>query len=86
MVYTQRSITHALDKLPALQGLAEIYRRVTNDDYFYGLWKLDIYMGLLWHGGHGELTRYQRHYRAPSWSWASLDGGVFWDKSSFTPG
>jgi hypothetical protein len=83
MVYTERSITHPLDKLPALQGIAEIYRRVIDDDYVYGLWKSDLYMGLLWHGG---ITRYQRHYRAPSWSWASLDGVVSWDESSFTPG
>lgn len=83
MAYTRRSLTYARDKLPALQGLAEKYKEVINDDYIYGLWKSNLPMGLLWHGG---IKRYQREYRAPSWSWVSLEGPVSWDESSFTSG
>lgn len=77
--YTQRQLTNHLDKLTALSGLAQVamdshsFRR---GDYLAGLWRGGLVKGLLWHvRGPLEPCRYT-HYQAPSWSWASIDGGV----------
>jgi len=77
--YTRRAITDPRDKLPALSGIAAEFGRLSNDEYLAGLWKSSLPYSLLWHqtsrpppGGSGEISP----YRAPSWSWASLDGAI----------
>ncbi|KAI1391819.1 heterokaryon incompatibility protein-domain-containing protein [Hypoxylon trugodes] len=74
--YTARSLTHEQDKLPALSGLAQIYHEATGDTYLAGLWKASLPGSLLW----------PRAFRAPSWSWASLDSLGNAESSSFQPG
>ena len=44
------------------------------DRYVDGLWENDIYRGLLWHAT-GDITE-ASSCKAPSWSWASVDGTV----------
>jgi hypothetical protein len=44
------------------------------DDYLAGLWKKDLLYGLLWDGHLNGTTA--PVYRAPSWSWASVDGPI----------
>ena len=44
------------------------------DRYVDGLWGNDIFRGLLWHAT-GDIAEVSS-YRAPSWSWASIDGRV----------
>jgi len=86
-VYTMRAITNPGDKLPAVQGLAELCKDVLDDDCIYGLWKSDLHLGLLWHSLYGLSCKLSRHEDGmPTWSWASRDGCVFWDKSTFTCG
>ena len=80
--YTSRNLSHEQDKLPALSGMAHLYHQSIGDDYLAGLWKTTICDGLLWE--HKPTYRYEKttkrsrpsQYRAPSWSWASLDGNV----------
>lgn len=76
--YTQRDLTKAADKLPALSGLAGVFARLTGDRYLAGLWESDLAIGMLWQASRSERPRLQRppEYRAPSWSWAALDGQV----------
>lgn len=81
--YTGRSLTNQQDKLPALSGLAQMYHEVTDDTYLAGLWKSSLPYNLCWYHCSGEyygletaaigIGRRPQPFRAPSWSWASLD-------------
>ncbi|CAG8972952.1 hypothetical protein HYALB_00001372 [Hymenoscyphus albidus] len=81
MRYSQTSLTKESDKLPAISGIAKLFQSHTNDRYLCGLWRKDIEKQLLWYiSGDKKADTYRPHiYRAPSWSWASLDGlTTFW--------
>lgn len=78
--YTSRQLTNPSDKLPALSGLAQLRKRVKDGVYLAGLWKDSILHDLCWYhmlNHHWPLTfgvgRRPPSYRAPSWSWASVD-------------
>ncbi|KAH8587983.1 heterokaryon incompatibility protein-domain-containing protein [Bisporella sp. PMI_857] len=88
--YSKRNLTNDMDKLPALSGLAQVYNtKLLNDKYLAGVWQGDLCKSLSWHrprkwyenGGNEDfrsLTKVNTNltYRAPSWSWASIDGTV----------
>ncbi|KAM7206369.1 Heterokaryon incompatibility protein (HET) domain containing protein [Naviculisporaceae sp. PSN 640] len=78
--YTNRLLSFADDKLLAIAALAEEYTRTQPVTvYLAGLWKEDLLYQCLWQRlrpipkDKPGVTRPKR-YRAPSWSWASLDG------------
>ena len=79
--YTQRRLTRDSDKFPALSGLVNVFARLSGDRYVAGLWERDLMVGLLWRASYSEQPRLQRPplYRAPSWSWAALEGGILFD-------
>ncbi|KAI1081288.1 hypothetical protein F5B20DRAFT_537639 [Whalleya microplaca] len=62
------------DKLVAISGIAKSYQSVFRSDYVAGLWKSNLCQNLCWYS-RNNLERIST-YRAPSWSWASVDGGV----------
>ncbi|KAK3304852.1 heterokaryon incompatibility protein-domain-containing protein [Chaetomium strumarium] len=77
--YSLRQLTRAEDKLAAISGLATMTRdaisAVTDgkrDRYYAGLWGSRLSLDLTWWMPDGG-TRPAR-YRAPTWSWASIDG------------
>ncbi|EWZ33789.1 heterokaryon incompatibility protein-domain-containing protein [Fusarium oxysporum Fo47] len=70
-IYGPRKLTKASDKLPAISGLASIFAQRLNDEYIVGLWRSKLLEGLLW---QSLRCRRVSDYRAPSWSWASMDG------------
>ncbi|KAF4442098.1 hypothetical protein FACUT_2322 [Fusarium acutatum] len=70
-IYGPRKLTEASDKLPAISGLASIFAQRLNDEYVVGLWRSKLLEGLVWQGLN---CRRVPEYRAPSWSWASMDG------------
>lgn len=76
--YTRRTMTDPGDKLPALSGIAAEFGRLSGDEYLAGLWKSSLPYGLLWHQLSKSLagTKEVGGYRAPSWSWASVDGAI----------
>ncbi|PQE08118.1 HET domain-containing protein [Rutstroemia sp. NJR-2017a BVV2] len=77
--YSQRHLSEPGDKLLALSGLARKIERLSGMKYVAGLWKNIISQSLLWHL-QSKLGQYPIQYRAPSWSWASVDGDtVFYD-------
>jgi hypothetical protein len=88
--YCSRELTRNMDKLPALSGLVEALREVSGDKYVAGLWMSKLCSQLLWQ--HCELPVKGRReysqsskYRAPSWSWASVDGRIkFHDLNAIT--
>lgn len=69
--YGPRSLTKKSDKLPAFSGIAAVFAEKMNDRYVAGLWRKYIIEGLLWQGLE---LREVGEYRAPSWSWISVDG------------
>ncbi|KAH7125036.1 heterokaryon incompatibility protein [Dactylonectria estremocensis] len=71
--YGRRKLTCASDKLPAMSGLARIYQELLQEEYLAGIWKTNIVEGICWQGLHCSSPP-NDEYRAPSWSWASLDG------------
>ncbi|KAF0325102.1 hypothetical protein GQ607_007723 [Colletotrichum asianum] len=74
--YASRGITKSFDKLPALSGLAKAMEDRTGIGYAAGLWKANLAHSLLW-GRVGPWLRVPTNgYRAPSWSWAALEGGI----------
>jgi len=79
--YSARDLTRLTDRLPAIQGLAQFLCDETKHCYLLGLWRDQLQQQLLWrHKGQNRegtwFHRRQTTYRAPTWSWASVDGGV----------
>ncbi|KAI8215487.1 hypothetical protein K4K52_006247 [Colletotrichum sp. SAR 10_76] len=74
--YSSRGITKSFDKLPALSGLAKAMEERTGIGYAAGLWKKNMAHSLLWCRVGPWLRTPTDGYRAPSWSWAALEGGI----------
>ena len=74
--YTGRAITKEEDRLPALSGLASTLAATkAMPQYVAGLWVDHLAWGLLWRKTRDWLHP-TAHYRAPSFSWASMNGKV----------
>jgi hypothetical protein len=78
--YTRRSLTSPEDKLVAFAGIAELFHNAWDQTpYLAGLWEDTLLEDLLWHrqpGADRVLLPRPARYRAPSWSWASVDGYI----------
>ncbi|KAL1950214.1 hypothetical protein VTO73DRAFT_5337 [Trametes versicolor] len=81
--YTRRAASDESDKLVACAAIAEEFHRVLGSEYLAGLWRSDAFIVyLLWAADHSkEQSLGCRHtrpaaYRAPSWSWAAVDGEI----------
>jgi hypothetical protein len=72
-IYSNCELTQTTkDKLFAVSGLA---RKIgPSSEYLAGLWRPILLHQLLWMGT-GSSSR-QKEWRAPTWSWASIDGQV----------
>jgi hypothetical protein len=88
--YTKRNLTNTTDKLPALSGVAKRFAALSKDSYVAGLWTNDLPAGMMWNATgflgpreqHGCLKRPSK-LRAPSWSWASVDGRIHYPPTPF---
>ena len=87
--YSKCDITRGSDRLPALSGVAAVLAEAYDDSYCAGLWPRGMVEGLAWSKSLDHLVgdpspstvllTKPAEYRAPSWSWASVDGVVdFW--------
>ncbi|KAI3534901.1 heterokaryon incompatibility protein [Colletotrichum filicis] len=77
--YTAQHLTKGEDKLIAVQALAKAMEEAVDDRYVAGLWESRLVEDLLWVcSAPGERATYSRQttWRAPTWSWASIDGGA----------
>jgi hypothetical protein len=81
--YTRRDLTKPLDKLRAIGGIAKKYQQIFKVEYLAGLWDDFLVFGLLWRRSVGVASNPLRprptQYRAPTWSWAAIDGRVDYD-------
>ncbi|KAI0169800.1 HET-domain-containing protein [Hypoxylon sp. FL1284] len=84
--YTQRALTVASDKLPALSGICQMIVGGDGDGgapsrYLAGLWHEALPYCLLWERATdvegSDVPIPAGRYRAPSFSWASLDCPVY---------
>lgn len=86
--FSRRELTNPKDKLPAISGVAQKVGSLLgfgNEDYLAGIWRTTLLMGLLWTVGSNPLNstpspvkRVRRPGGAPSWSWASMDGEIYY--------
>ncbi|RDL41417.1 uncharacterized protein BP5553_01396 [Venustampulla echinocandica] len=74
--YSRRQLTYSKDKLPAISGMANKIAKKVQSDYLAGLWRDHLMHDLFWLTV--GMAKKPEKYRAPSWSWASLDGRVKW--------
>ena len=80
--YSERALTYPQDKLKAMSSLARLVQRQTGDAYAAGLWASTLKTQLLWIY-HSSISKdefvFPSTYRAPSWSWASINGRVTYE-------
>ncbi len=79
--YSYRELTFPSDKLPAISGIASNFAAKSHSQYLAGLWQDNLVHDLFWQS-RDAATR-PLEYRAPSWSWASLDGRILWPSWRF---
>lgn len=78
--YSGANLTFAKDKLPALSGVARLGYNETGDLYLAGLWRDKLDEQLCWFRSvcQPSSIRPRPAWRAPTWSWASIEGQVCW--------
>ncbi|KAH8724540.1 heterokaryon incompatibility protein-domain-containing protein [Phaeosphaeriaceae sp. PMI808] len=76
--YTRRFLTYPNDKLPAIAGVASLYSEFFKSRYLAGLWEFSFLSELMWCSQRSDITRPPVR-RAPTWSWASVDGEITHD-------
>jgi len=82
--YTRGDLTKPRDKLAAIAGIAKQMQTYFqgDDEYVAGLWKRHLIHQLLWQVDL-KWQKSRPRYRAPSWSWAAVDGEI-WNPYSDT--
>ena len=92
MQYAKLRLTKESDTLPALSGCAQDFHRLVGDKYLAGLWRSSFAQGLLWTVNAPVDQPRPDVWRAPSWTWASLNTSngikyIFpqetWDRDAF---
>ncbi|KAJ3541675.1 hypothetical protein NM208_g4501 [Fusarium decemcellulare] len=76
--YTQTKFTKERDRLIAFSGVVQKFQNTyaIPNDYVAGLWRFELPAALCWSvSGIGKVSR-SPEYKAPSWSWMSLDGPI----------
>lgn len=99
--YSSRYLTKETDKLPALAHLASKFHDEQNPgEYCAGIWSNHLPSSLLWktapnysnsrrkpmHPLAAFLPRRPQEQRAPSWSWASIDGEITYESQRIQGG
>ncbi|EFX03383.1 heterokaryon incompatibility protein [Grosmannia clavigera kw1407] len=76
MLYTERQLTRSDDRLRALAGITSKLQTQWPDMNLFGHWKKGFIVLLAWYKEEADRKPYRVLRRAPSWSWASLDGRI----------
>ncbi|KAK6208521.1 hypothetical protein QIS74_12039 [Colletotrichum tabaci] len=84
MEFSKRRLTFETDKLPAISAVAGHVADVTGSRYIAGLWRDNLIRDMCWERHMFESLKWEatRHWRAPSFSWASVAGNVFYNDNS----
>lgn len=73
--YSRRALSYPADKLPAISAVAAEFSKLAKDTYLAGLWRLNLPRDLLWTTLEAATHR-SKTWRAPTWSWASVDDAI----------
>jgi hypothetical protein len=73
--YSNLDLTMPVDKLVAISGVAKSIQSRTGSRYCAGIWHRCLPDALLWYVVERQKPR-PTIYRAPTWSWASVDGVI----------
>ncbi|KAM7185632.1 HET domain containing protein [Naviculisporaceae sp. PSN 640] len=100
--FSRRHLSYPSDKLPALAGIASIVAALLHSDengeeapdsqsgshYMAGLWKDNLFHDLCWERHMWEIVpwRATHKWRAPSFSWASVEGNVLYNDEGLSGG
>lgn len=85
--YSERGMSRATDKFPAIAGVAEAFHQVWDRKYIAGLWWETLIEDLLWRSfttSSSPLSPRPEKYRAPSWSWAATKGRILRKRVHFS--
>lgn len=79
--YTNCNLTQGTDKLPAIFGVLKKLRNAFGEEDYAGIWSNNMEEQLAWRvvdckAANGGPSSRQQEYRAPSWSWASVNGVI----------
>ncbi|RYP13019.1 hypothetical protein DL765_007050 [Monosporascus sp. GIB2] len=74
--YTERKLTDPEDRLRAVTGITTELETLWRDTYIHGLWKKWFIELLAWYKPDVDREQERCLKRAPSWSWASLNGVI----------
>jgi hypothetical protein len=76
--YVELNLTYESDRLPALSGVAKQMLTVRKGRYLAGLWEDSLFEDLMWWVTESDCPQARRpkEWRAPSWSWASIEGRI----------
>lgn len=70
-----------IDKFAAIGGAAKLMAELTDDEYIAGFFRKSIVSQLAWYPALQDRSVQRPNiWRAPSWSWASVDDKVFMEK------
>jgi len=84
--YTPLKLSVSSDKLPAISAIARKLAPYRSGQYLAGLWEDSLLLDLLWQVEEGDVLAKPDEWRAPSWSWASVDSGITYaSRSDSTP-
>lgn len=76
--YSSCQMTKEGDKLPAIAGIAKLWPRASSyfhySGYYCGIFNDNVHNSILWLRKGRDLI--QKADRAPTWSWASVDGEI----------
>jgi hypothetical protein len=75
--YSRRALTWPSDKLPAISAVAAEFSNILKDNYLAGLWRSNLPRDLLWTTPRAAPHR-PKTWRAPTWSWASVDDAIIY--------
>ena len=87
--YSSGSLTKNTDKIAAFAGAAEHFQILSGGlTYTCGMWKENMPSDLLWWSDlstptGGILPQRPQQYRAPSWSWLSLDNALIENRDRY---
>ncbi|GIZ41016.1 hypothetical protein CKM354_000433300 [Cercospora kikuchii] len=74
--YSACKLTNRNDRTMAIAGIARWYAEQLNEEYVAGFWRSQLPACLLWNVDQYGSTKRASQYRAPTWSWLSIDGRV----------
>ncbi|KAK5121167.1 hypothetical protein LTR85_005651 [Meristemomyces frigidus] len=90
--YARCALTYPEDKLRALAGITHVWQRLHDDEYIAGFWRKSLLRDLLWvrdlyeHPSPPRDDAVTTRAPAPSWSWASICGPVYFLNDWHTAG